>query len=116
MAVPFSTLTSVDATGNVTNDMTGSLHHARWFGSGVVLPDGQVLAVAGADKDEVVLPDSEIPVLVPELYDPVTGRLDRSGDAGSGPHLPQHGDPAAGHAGPPRWPCASAERVGDGQP
>jgi hypothetical protein len=72
-ANPFSTLTTIDATGQVTNELTGNLNHGRWFSSGVALPDGKVLAVAGADKDEVVDPGTEIPVKVPELYDPATG-------------------------------------------
>jgi hypothetical protein len=72
-ATPFSTLTTIGADGKVTNELTGNLEHGRWFSSGVVLPDGKVLAVAGADKDEVVDPGTEISVKVPELYDPVTG-------------------------------------------
>jgi hypothetical protein len=66
-------LTTIGADGSVTNQLTGNLNHGRWFSSGVALPDGKVLAVAGADKDEVVDPGTEIPVKVPELYDPATG-------------------------------------------
>jgi hypothetical protein len=72
-ATPFSTLTTIGADGSVANQLTGNLNHGRWFSSGVALPDGKVLAVAGADKDEVVDPGMEIPVKVPELYDPTTG-------------------------------------------
>jgi hypothetical protein len=71
-ANPFTTLTTIDTNGNVTNEMTGNLNHARWFASGVTLPDGTVLAVGGADKDETVDPGAEIPVKIPELYDPAT--------------------------------------------
>ena len=72
-ATPFATLTDITADGSVTNTLTGNLNHGRWYSSGVALPDGTVLAVGGADKDEVVDPGTEIPVKVPELYDPATG-------------------------------------------
>ncbi|MGH9286149.1 MAG: galactose oxidase-like domain-containing protein, partial [Acidimicrobiales bacterium] len=72
-ATPFSTLTTIGADGAVANRLTGNLNHGRWFSSGVALPDGKVLAVGGADKDEVVDPGTEIPIKVPELYDPATG-------------------------------------------
>jgi hypothetical protein len=74
LALPISTLTTVDAVGDVTNTMTGSLHHRRWYPSGVLLPDGTVLGVGGADKDEVIDPGTEIAVKVPEIYDPATGQ------------------------------------------
>jgi hypothetical protein len=70
----YTTLTSIDANGEVTNDNAGDLQHARWHGSGVLLPDGQILAVGGADKDSTVVPGVARPVLTPELYDPVSGR------------------------------------------
>ena len=72
-ATPFSTLTNITAGGSVTNELTGNLNHGRWYSSGVALPDGKILAVGGADKDEVVDPGTEIPIKVPELYDPATG-------------------------------------------
>jgi hypothetical protein len=40
----------------------------RWYSSGVLLPDGNVVAVSGADRDEVVLPGSETPVKQPEMF------------------------------------------------
>jgi hypothetical protein len=73
VATPLSTLTTIDADSNVTNKLTGTMNHARWFASGVLLPDGKVLAVGGADKDHSIDPSSEIAVRVPELYDPATG-------------------------------------------
>jgi len=54
--------------------MTGNLNHPRWFSSGVMLPDGNVIAVGGADKNEVIDPGTEIAVRTPELYNPTTGR------------------------------------------
>ncbi|MGH8975986.1 MAG: galactose oxidase-like domain-containing protein, partial [Acidimicrobiia bacterium] len=74
IALPFSTLTTLDAKGAVTNQMTGQLNHARWFSSGVLLPDNTVIAVGGGDKDEVIDPGTEIPVHVAEMYDPATGK------------------------------------------
>jgi hypothetical protein len=73
IATPLSTLTTIDAAGHVTNKLTGTMNHARWFASGVLLPDGKVLALGGADKDHSIDPSSEIAVRTPELYDPATG-------------------------------------------
>jgi hypothetical protein len=72
LAVPFTQLTTVGSDGTVTNSMGANLHHPRWFVSGVSLPDGKVLALNGADKDEVINPGTESPVRTPELYDPAT--------------------------------------------
>jgi hypothetical protein len=72
-ANPLTTLTSIDANGNVSSRMGANLHHPRWYSSGVLLPDGQVLAVGGADKDDVVVPGLAVPVRIPELYNPATG-------------------------------------------
>lgn len=74
LATPFAQLTTVDSHSHVTNTMAGNLHHPRWFVSGVALPDGQILALNGADKDEVIDPGSERAVRVPELYDPATNK------------------------------------------
>ncbi|MCA1845176.1 MAG: DUF1929 domain-containing protein, partial [Actinobacteria bacterium] len=70
----FTTLTTIDSNGNVTNRDTGMLNHARWYSSGVLLPDRQVLAVGGDDKDDVFDPGMGIPVLTPELYNPASGK------------------------------------------
>ncbi len=74
VATPLSVLTTVAKDGNIASNMTGNLNHARWFSSGVLLPDGQVLAVNGADKDELHSPGFEMPVKTPELFDPRTGQ------------------------------------------
>ena len=73
-ANPFTTLTTVDANGNVTNRSAGDLNHPRWFSSGVLLPDGKVLAVGGGDKDDVIDPGTTIAVKTPELFDPATDK------------------------------------------
>ena len=51
---------------------TGSLSQGRWYGTGVLLPTGEVLVVSGADRDEVVLPGSGVPILEAEIFDPET--------------------------------------------
>ncbi|MCA1824990.1 MAG: DUF1929 domain-containing protein [Frankia sp.] len=69
-----STLNTVHTGGGVRfeTQRTGPLHNARWYSSGVGLPTGEVLAVSGADRDEVVGPGSGAPVLQAELFDPRT--------------------------------------------
>lgn len=72
-AVPFATLTTVDGGSKVTNRMTGQLNDARWYPSGVLLPDGQVLALGGTNRDHTWDPGSEIAIRSAELYDPASG-------------------------------------------
>src|SRR6185436_7644878 len=73
-AVPFSTLTTVDNAGHVTNEMTGNLHEARWSPAGMPLPDGTVLALAGARNSQTTTPGLDVPIHSAEIYDPATGR------------------------------------------
>lgn len=44
----------------------------RWYGTGTLLPTGQVLATSGADRDEVAIPGLESPQRQAELFDPQT--------------------------------------------
>jgi hypothetical protein len=46
-----------------------ALNNRRWYSSSVLLPDGTVVALSGADRDEVILPGSESPVTQAELFD-----------------------------------------------
>lgn len=62
---------SIDG-NNLTRSTVANLNNRRWYSSGVVLPTGQVIAINGADKDEVIMPGTEFAVREPELYDPVT--------------------------------------------
>jgi len=48
----------------------GRLSARRWYGSGVVLPSGQVFVSGGGDVDGVVTPGAESPVLRTELFTP----------------------------------------------
>ncbi len=45
------------------------LNNDRWYSSGVLLPDGGVVAVNGATADEVIAPGTEFPVRQAELFD-----------------------------------------------
>jgi hypothetical protein len=74
VAVPFSTLTTVDGQGHVTNEMTGNLNEARWSPAGVPLPDGTVLAMTGARNSHTETPGFDLPVHSAEIYDPATGK------------------------------------------
>jgi len=59
----------VRAVGGQAVSMHGpNLNNDRWYSSGVLLPDGNVVAVSGATRDEVIFPGSETPVLEAELY------------------------------------------------
>jgi len=59
----------IRAVGGQAVSMHGpDLNNDRWYSSGVLLPDGNVVAVSGATRDEVIAPASETPVLEAELY------------------------------------------------
>ena len=65
-----ATLTTVDKRGNIANADSGDLERARTFASGVLLPDGSVLAIGGADTDDVLAPGSGVAVHSAEQYNP----------------------------------------------
>ena len=70
-----SKLTTIDTSGGQDRfsvRRTGPLNRPRWFGSGTLLPDGQVLVTSGGDKDETVGPGTEIALQQAELFDPAT--------------------------------------------
>jgi hypothetical protein len=69
-AVNIATLSTVDKNGNIANSDTGDLERARTFASGVLLPDGSVLAIGGADTDDVLAPGSGVAVHSAEQYNP----------------------------------------------
>jgi Domain of unknown function (DUF1929) len=71
-AVPLTEEVTVTEKGKVTTEQTGNLNHLRWFSQGVTLPDGQVLAVNGGSRDEVISPGTEEPVRQAEMYNPKT--------------------------------------------
>lgn len=73
VATAASEVTTLGAAG-VTHEVTAPLNHPRWFGNGVLLPDGTVLAVGGGLTDNVVAHGQRsIPVLDAEQFDPATG-------------------------------------------
>ncbi|MFN2525311.1 MAG: galactose oxidase-like domain-containing protein, partial [Actinomycetota bacterium] len=51
------------------SERVADLNNARWYSSGVLLPDGNVVALSGANRDEVLVPGSETPVTQAELFD-----------------------------------------------
>jgi len=57
------------AGGRSTSEVGPQLNNARWYSSGVLLPNGNVVAVSGGDKDEVIDPGSETPVRQAEMFD-----------------------------------------------
>jgi hypothetical protein len=69
VANSLATLTTVDRSGEVTNLPTGSTGSTRWFSSGVSLPDGTVLALAGANNVSPV-GGGELPATSAELFVP----------------------------------------------
>ena len=75
LATDTSTLTTVDtANGDaMTSRATGRLNTPRWYGTGTMLPTGEVFASSGGDRDHVVTPGLEAPVRTTELYNPETG-------------------------------------------
>ncbi|HEX2239970.1 MAG TPA: galactose oxidase early set domain-containing protein, partial [Actinomycetota bacterium] len=55
--------------GTSSSERTPDMVNPRWYSSGVLLPDGNVVALSGANRDEVLIPGSETPVTQAELFD-----------------------------------------------
>ena len=74
LATDTATINTIDTSkaDAFTTANVAAMHTARWYGTGVTLPTGQVLVFSGATADEVVLPSSAKPITTPELYDPTT--------------------------------------------
>lgn len=60
--------TDGDGVWESSSERVGDMVNSRWYSSGVLLPNGEVLALSGADKDEVVAPGTEKAVRQPELW------------------------------------------------
>lgn len=75
-ATPFTEVitASADSRGNWTSATTavGDLNNRRWYSSAVTLPNGQVVALSGANLDEVNTPGFETAIHQAELFDPAT--------------------------------------------
>lgn len=87
VATPTSSLTTIDTSGGqdkMTDAVTTPLNNARWYSTGVVIPDGTVLAFSGATSDEVVGPGNGMPVLMAESFDPVKKAWSNLSNAGHG--------------------------------
>lgn len=60
----------VTAEGNSIERKVGpALNHARWFSTGIVLPSGEVIALNGGDRDEVLFPGITRGVRQAEMFD-----------------------------------------------
>ena len=58
--------------GKTRSTRTGDLNQPRWFTSGVLLPSGQVVALAGGDKNANVVFGTDASIRRAELFDPET--------------------------------------------
>jgi hypothetical protein len=67
-----NTVTVGSGGDTLSSAAAGNLVTSRWYPSGVPLPTGEVLAVSGADRDEVVGPGSGTPTRQAEIFDPAT--------------------------------------------
>jgi hypothetical protein len=65
----------------LTSITTGPMGQARWYTSGVALPDGTVYAAHGATVDQVVAPGAEVEILKAEVFTPL---LDKNGEYAGG--------------------------------
>ncbi|GAC1326926.1 MAG: hypothetical protein NVSMB17_00240 [Candidatus Dormibacteria bacterium] len=75
VATPTSSLTTIETAGGqdrMTDAVTTPLNNARWYSTGVVIPDGTVLAFSGATSDEVVGPGNGMPIRQAEMFNPDT--------------------------------------------
>ncbi|HEY0973570.1 MAG TPA: galactose oxidase early set domain-containing protein [Solimonas sp.] len=76
VTVPLSRIDTVDiaADGQMaySSRLTGAMTGARWYGTSVLLPTGEVMTFSGANRDEVVLPGTGTPILRSEMFDPVS--------------------------------------------
>lgn len=52
--------------------VTAPLNEARWYGTSVLLPNGEVMVFSGANRDEVALPGTGAAIRRAERFDPVT--------------------------------------------
>jgi len=73
-AVPTSSITTVDTEQEnaIETRSTGMLTEPRWYGTGVLLPTGEVAVFSGSNRDEVVGPGTGEPVAHVEIFDPET--------------------------------------------
>jgi len=73
VATSLSEVVTVGKDDTVTPRATAPMNNPRWFSSGTLLPDGQVLASGGGTLDHVIASGLEAPVRQMELFDPQTG-------------------------------------------
>lgn len=74
-AVSLSRMDTIDMNNGgmrYSSRLTGPLNAPRWFGTALLLPTGEAMVFSGADRDEVLYPESGEPNRVTELFDPKT--------------------------------------------
>jgi len=55
-----------------SSQLTGPVNEMRWFGTGILMPDGSVMAFSGGNRDHLFAPGTEGVVKQAERFDPVT--------------------------------------------
>ncbi len=65
-----STVAGERGAETLTTVSAGDMGRARWYSTAVPLPDGSVLALSGADVDEVMGPGMESPIREAEIFTP----------------------------------------------
>jgi galactose oxidase-like protein len=76
LATASSQIDTIDTANNdhFTTRSTAPLQNPRWYGAGVMLPDGKVMAFSGGNRDDVLGPGTSFPVKQAEEFDPATGK------------------------------------------
>ena len=94
---PMSAITTVDTKDGdaISTVATGPLNAARWYGTGVALPTGEVVVFNGADRDEVVGPGLGVPRPVDGDLRSEDRAVARGGVVRTFADLPQHRRAAA---------------------
>lgn len=69
VGTPLTEVVTVGPDGTATSVRSDDLTNPRWYSSGVVLPNGEVLAINGGDRDDVIYPGSAGAVRTPEIWD-----------------------------------------------
>lgn len=70
-----SRIDTVDLAGGgmqYASQLTGPLNEMRWFSTGILMPDGSVMAFSGGNRDHLFAPGTEGGVRQAERFDPVS--------------------------------------------
>jgi hypothetical protein len=75
-----SRIDSIDLSGGsarYASQLTGPMNEMRWFSTGILMPDGSVMAFSGGNRDHLFAPGTEGAVRQAERFDPVSRRWKR---------------------------------------